>query len=164
MQAILSKTKIPSNTKLPNSKQYVQNIQSSRTLFSLRRFRHRSHTSFQILLPLLRISFKIPITLRLIIKHLLLIIQTQHPLNQTRLPLQFILIRTAIISRPMTSIRDMESLIHSDYGVESNDNNLDCEVEDVEACFGVVPSRIIPCSWDVGDSCSESCSEGEDCG
>jgi hypothetical protein len=130
----------------------------------MRRIRHRPHTSFQILLNFLCIPFRIPITFRLIIKHLLLIIQTQHPLNQARLPLQLVLTSSTIISRTVTSIRDMESLIHSDYGVESNDNNLDCEVEDVEACFGVVPSGICSCSWDVGNSGSEGCSEGEDCG
>jgi len=61
----------------------------------------------------------------------------------------------------MTSIWDVKSLIHSNDGVQCNDNNLDGEVENVEACLGSVPSWVRIWSRDIIDARSKCGAKGE---
>ena len=56
----------------------------------------------------------------------------------------------------------MESFIDSDRCVETHDNDLDSEIEDIETSFGVVPSWVVSRSWDICYSCAEGSAKGED--
>lgn len=72
----------------------------------------------------------------------------------------------------MAAIRDMETLVHSYEHVKVDDQDLDGEVEDVEAFFALITSRVgpWPCPACVVDSDPESgtraeegCSDKQDC-
>jgi len=64
----------------------------------------------------------------------------------------------------MASIWNMKSPIHSNKSIQIHDYNLNTEVEDIEACFGVIPCRKGDGSWHETDPSSEGSSQGEDSG
>merc|ERR1712093_507481 len=100
-------------------------------------------------LNLLKLKHPIPITITTT-KNLLLIINPRPPPPITpprklpiQIPMQGPITSPQIIARSATPVRDVESSINSYEGVDTYDDDLDCEVHDVEPCFVVVPCWVL---------------------
>lgn len=61
----------------------------------------------------------------------------------------------------MAAIWDVESLVDPNDGVEIYHNDLDGEIEEVEACLGIVPGWIGARSRNIIGTCSECGAKGE---
>lgn len=67
-----------------------------------------------------------------------------------------------IISRPVTPIRHVETLVHPDDSIQRHDYNLNGEIDDVETRFRVIPGRVVFGAGHVPDARPESSAERED--
>jgi len=70
-----------------------------------------------------------------------------HPIRKTMLPLDAIN-AVRVVTWRMAPVRDVESLIDPDDSIQVHYRNLNGKVEKVEACFGVIPSRVGERLWE----------------
>ena len=65
-----------------------------------------------------------------------------------------------IITWAFAPIRNMETSVNAKYDIEKYDNDLDGEIEEIEAPLGIIPSWIISWPWIlVVGRCPEACPE-----
>lgn len=106
-----------------------------------------------------------PINRRLIIKDLLLRQDSRHAacaLTRRIFRYSFLIILALcdVVSRAFAPIRNMETSVNSKDDIEKYDNDLDGEIEEIEAPLRIIPGWII--SWPrvfVVCRCSEACPE-----